>query len=72
MNVVVRNIERIIREKGFLKKGVAKRAGLTEQQFCDMLKGRKVIKAEHVPGLSMALEVQPSELFIDNDKVEGN
>ena len=68
MNIVARNIERIIAEKGFLKKGVAKRAGITEQQLCDMLKGRKVIKAEHVPSLSTALGVQPSELFVQTDK----
>ena len=45
------------------KKVVAERAGFTDQQFSDMLNGRKVIRAEYVLPIAKALMVDITELF---------
>lgn len=66
MSVVAFNIERIIKEKGLLKKGVAERAGFTSQELSDMLNNRKIIRADMVPSFCAALGVEPNELFKSN------
>ena len=63
MSIVQRNVIRIIEEKGLLKKGVAKRAGMTPQALTDLIAGRKVIRADIVPALANALDVGVMELF---------
>ena len=68
MSIVQRNVIRIIEEKGLLKKGVAKRAGMTPQALSDVIAGRKVIRAEMVPALANALDVGVAELFKDEDQ----
>lgn len=62
-SIVPAAIERIINEKGMKKCVVATRAQLTPQELADMLNGRKLIKAKDIVNLSLALEVQPCELF---------
>ena len=44
---------------------VARRAGFSEQQFTDMLHGRKTIKAEYMPKIAKAIDVNVAELFPD-------
>lgn len=63
MAIVEENIRRIIMSKGLKQKVVAVRAGLTPQQFSDMLNGRRNIYDEDILHISMALEVSPNELF---------
>ena len=63
MTLVQGNLVRIIDEKGLVKKGVAKRAGISQQALCDILAGRKVIRADMVPVLAAAVDVQIPELF---------
>ena len=63
MTVVEENIRRILNEKGLKHKVVAVRAGLTPQQFSDMLNGRRNIYDIDVLHISMALEVTPNELL---------
>ena len=70
MSIVQRNVIRIIEEKGLLKKGVAKRAGMTAQALTDVIAGRKVIRAEMVPALANALEVGVAELFREEESNE--
>lgn len=60
---VATNIKTMIAAKGMVQKVVAERAGFSEQQFCDMLNGRKIIRAEHVPAIAKALGVEFGELF---------
>ena len=60
---VANNIRAVIAAKGMVQKQVAQRAGFSEQQFCDMLNGRKIIRAEHVPAIANALGVEAGELF---------
>lgn len=62
-------IKYIISIKGLYQSYVANRIGVTEQQFSDMLNGRKVIRAEHVPIIAEALDVEPNDLFVPTDKL---
>ena len=68
MTLVQGNLERIIEEKGLVKKGVAKRAGISAQALSDILAGRKVIRADMIPSLAHAVGVQIPELFKDEEK----
>ena len=63
MSLVQENIIRVIEEKGLVKKGVAKRAGITAQALSDIIAGRKTIKADMIPNLAAAMGVQITELF---------
>lgn len=59
-----RNINALIEDKGLKKAAVAKWAGFSKQQFTDMLNGRKVIKPCDVLSIANVLGVQPGELFV--------
>lgn len=61
--ILVLNIRRIINYKGFKQNAVANRAGFNQKEFSNMLNGRKLIKAEYIPCISKALEVEPNDLF---------
>ena len=63
MTLVQGNLIRVIEEKELLKKGVAKRAGISAQMLSDIIAGRKVIRADMVPALASALDVPIPELF---------
>ena len=60
---IAANIKRVIAEKNLIQKGVAKRAGYTQQQLSDMLNGRKTIKAVDILIISQALEVEAGDLL---------
>lgn len=62
-SVVTENIKRIIEQKGLKQRIVADRSGFSKQQFCDMLHGRKVMRAEYVQEIAKALDVSVSELY---------
>jgi transcriptional regulator with XRE-family HTH domain len=62
-SVVAYNIKRIIKGLGTKNKFIAEKAGYTEQQFSDMLHGRKLITDVDIPKLAKALGVTPNELF---------
>lgn len=62
---VVENINRLIREKGLKQLYVAKKAGITEQAFSEMLNHRRIIRMCDVVGIAQALEVQPNDLFME-------
>ena len=57
------NVKAIIKQKGLKQKTVAHEAGFTEQQFSDLLNGRKIFTAEHILPITKALKVSPNELF---------
>lgn len=60
---VTNNIKSLIKEKGLLQKSVAQKAGIEEKAFSNMLNGRKVIDANDIYNISMALCVLPNDLF---------
>lgn len=62
------SLKSLIAESGMKQKAVAERAGFTEQMMCDMLQGRKVIKAEFVPAICQALGVTPNRLFLWDER----
>ena len=59
------NIRGTIDAKGMKQVVVAERSGFTEQQFSDMLNGRKIIRAEYIPKIANALGVSVWDLFVD-------
>jgi len=62
-DIVIANIEGIIKKKGYLQKTVAARAGVPEKTFSNMLNGRKLILAEDIPPIAQALGCKISELY---------
>lgn len=68
MNLVQGNLNKIIQEKGLVKKGVAKRAGISAQNLSDILMGRKVIRADMIPALARAVDVPIPDLFKEEQK----
>lgn len=60
---VAAGIERIIRERGFVQGAIASKSGFTDQQFCDMLKGRKIIRADYLVPIAKALGVTVQDIF---------
>lgn len=66
--VFVQNIKKLIEIKGLKQCAVAYRAGFSEQEFSNMLNGRKIIKAEDVTAIANALDATPNDLFVDNEE----
>lgn len=63
-NEVIRmNIRTIIKEKGFLQKAVATRAGYSKQTFNNMLAGRRIIRADEIPRIAGALGCDSRDIF---------
>lgn len=58
-----KNVNAIIKEKGYKQCAVAKKAGFTQRNFNDMLCGRKVIRADYIIPICEALNVTPNDLF---------
>lgn len=54
---------RVIKEKGVKQIYVAEKAGYTAQELNDMLNGRRLIKANDVLRLSLALEVTADDIY---------
>lgn len=64
--ILIRNIRNLLNKSGVKHRVIAERANLTQQGFSDMLNGRKVITAEHVPAIAYALGVKVSDLYAAN------
>lgn len=63
---VAGNIRRIIKATGLKQCAVAKRIGYSQQEFTDMLCGRRIIKVSDVTKLCQALNVSIAELFYED------
>lgn len=63
--IVPQNLARIIKERGLKQSAVAQWAGYTNQQFTDMLNGRKIIKPCDAMAIATALNVNIGDLFAD-------
>lgn len=70
MPAINERIRDILEERSLIQRDVAEKAGFTPMQFSDMLSGRKLIKAEYIPAIAMALGVPIRELF-ENTKPAG-
>ena len=62
-SVVPGALARIIFDKGLKKGVVAKRAGITDKDFSNMLNGRKLIKPCDILNIANALDCTPNDLF---------
>lgn len=60
---LILNIRQLICQKGLLQKYVAEKSGFSQQEFSDMLNGRKTLKAEYIPRIAKALDVSPNDLY---------
>ncbi len=65
LDPVAVGIRKKIVEKRLHQKTVASLAGFTEQQFSDMLNGRKIIKAYDLFRIADALGVEAADLLAD-------
>ena len=63
MCIVATNVRKILDARGLKQKVVAQKAGYTEQQFSNLLCGRKTIETQDVIKISVALDVTPNELY---------
>lgn len=61
--MIPRNIEKAIQARGLKNCAVAEKAGYSNQQFSDMLNGRKIIKPCDIVAISGALGIGVGELF---------
>ena len=60
---IASTIRSLITKRGISQKVVAEHSGFTEQQFTDMLKGRKIIRAEYLPRIARALGCALTDLY---------
>lgn len=60
---IASGIKKVISSKGFVQRAVASRAGFTEQQFSDMLNGRKIIRADYLVRIADAIGVSVEDLY---------
>ena len=49
--------------KGLRQSWVAEKTGFSDQQLCDMLHGRKIIRADYMPQIAKALGVSVQEIY---------
>lgn len=61
--IIINNIKRVIRLKGLKQCAVAKKAGFSPNAFSSMLNERKIIMAEYIPDIALALGVGVNELY---------
>lgn len=52
-----------LKERCFAQAAVAKKAGLTEQQLCDVVKKRRKLDANEMFRICTIINVSPDELF---------
>lgn len=71
MNLVIGNIKRVMTEKGLKQKFVAEKAQFNEQEFSNMLCGRKRIDVTCIPRICYALDIPPNELFVESQQQKG-
>ena len=60
---IANNIKRIIKDKGLKQYVVGNKAGYSARQFNDMLNDRKVIVADDIVPISIALGCEPADLL---------
>lgn len=57
------NIRNLIKKKGLKQTFVAEQAGMTDQQLTDILRGRKLLRVEHLTPLARVLGVSVEDLI---------
>lgn len=62
-SAIALNVRRIIEQKGLKQGAVARKAGINEKTFNNMLNGRKIIADYDIPKIMNALDITPNEIF---------
>lgn len=57
------NTKRIIQERGYKQKSIAKQLGYNEKVFSNLLHGRRVMTDADIIAIANGLQVTPNELF---------
>lgn len=52
-----------LKERCFMQIAIAKKANLTEQQLCDIIKKRRKLEANEMFRLCKAMGITPNDLF---------
>ena len=60
-------VRRAIRESGMKQSVVAARAGLTEQQLCDIVNKRRKLEANEMFAICVVVGTTPNDLFEATD-----
>lgn len=60
---VAEGINKIMEENGYIQRIIAQKSGFTEQQFSDMLCGRKVIRADYLVPIAKAMRVTIQDIY---------
>lgn len=63
MQEIINHIKQLIADKGLKQKYVAEQMGLSQNDFSNMMNGRKDFKVEYVAPLCKALGISANELF---------
>lgn len=63
MKEVIDRIRQIMAAKGIKQKYVAEQIGFTEQEFSNMMNGRRMLKVDDIKPICKALGVRSGELF---------
>ena len=61
--ILIKNIQKIMEQRGLVPLEVAERARLSQVEFEKLLIGSKVITAEYIPRIASALEVSIDALY---------
>lgn len=62
-DTLIMNIKSEIQNRGMKQGVVAERAGFSDQEFSNMMNGRKLVKVEYVPAIASAIGVSANALF---------
>lgn len=60
---IINNLIELVERKKLKKGDIALKLELSDQQFSDILHGRKLLRVENIPLIAKALEVDIAELF---------
>ena len=63
MQEIINHIKQLITDKGLKQKYVAEQMGLSQNDFSNMMNGRKDFKVEYVAPLCKVLGISANELF---------
>lgn len=61
------NIKNIIEQRGYKKKAIAEKMGYKENQFSDLLNGRRTVKLDDIIQLCGILDVEPNDIIKTQD-----
>lgn len=68
-DTLIANIKSEIQNRGMKQGVVAERSGFSDQEFSNMMNGRKLVKVEYIPAIASAIGVSANDLFKPRESV---